>query len=149
MSTDFSELNSSIDSYLGYQLRRVSSLAMTQLADALSPLELRVTDVTVLYQIAENPEITASEIGRILDIQRANMTPLVSAMIKKGYLNTKAKDGRSQALSLTQQGRKVFRQAQKVTKDHEQNFFSSLPDNKRQQLSRLLMQVWKQHSGRR
>lgn len=147
MSTDFSDLSSSIDSYLGYQLRRVSSQAMTKLAEALLPLELRITDVTVLYQIAENPKITASEIGRALDIQRANMTPLIAVLVKKGYLNTKARDGRSQSLSLTREGRRVYQRAQKVVEGHEQLFFAVLSDRERQQLSRLLMQVWKHNTS--
>ena len=147
MSTNFSNLNSSIDSYLGYQLRRVSSLSMARLAEALLPLELKITDVTVLYQIAENPKITASEIGRALDIQRANMTPLVTGLVKKGYLNTTAKDGRSQALSLTQEGRTIFRRAQKIVQNHEEQFFSTLSQQDHQLLSRLLVQVWSNHSS--
>jgi DNA-binding MarR family transcriptional regulator len=147
MSTDFSNLNSSIDSLLGYQLRRVSSLAMAELAEALLPLELRITDVTVLYQIAENPAITSSEIGKALGIRRANMTPLIAGLMNKGYLNTKAKDGRSQALSLTRAGRKIYQQAQKIVDRHEQQFFLALPDNEKQQLSRLLIQIWKHHSA--
>ena len=147
MSTDFSDLNSSIDSYLGYQLRRLSALAMTKLAEALVPLELRITDITVLYQIAENPKITASEIGRALDIRRANMTPLIAALVDRGYLNTIAKDGRSQALSLTPAGRKAHKQAQNIVESHEQGFFTALSDEERLQFSRLLIKVWKSHSA--
>lgn len=147
MSKDLSDSNSSIDSHLGYQIRRVSSLAMARLAEALAPLELRITDTTVLYQIAENPRITASEIGRVLDIQRANMTPLIAGLVKRGYLNTKAKDGRSQALSLTREGRKVYRQASKIVKDHEQRFFQILDADERQCLSQLLIKTWNHNSG--
>lgn len=145
MPGDFSDLNSSVDNYLGYQLRRVSSLAMSKLTDALVPLNLRIADVTVLNQIAENPKITASEIGRALDIQRANMTPLIATLVKRGYLNTEAKDGRSQALSLTPEGRKIFRQAQKIVEDHEQRFFAPLKDIEQQKLSSLMVQIWKHH----
>lgn len=145
MSAEFSDQDSSIDSYLGYQLRRVSSLAMSKLTDALLPLGLRPIEVTLLYQIAENPKITASEIGRALDIQRANMTPLIAGLIKKGYINTKAKDGRSQALGLTREGRAVFRQASKIVKSNEERFFLALDTNERRLLSHLLIQVWKHH----
>lgn len=145
MSAEFSNLNSSIDNHLGYQLRRVSSLAMSKLAEALLSLELRPIEVTVLYQIAENPKITASEICRALDIQRANMTPLIAGLIKKGYINTKAKDGRSQALWLTREGRTVFRRAKKIVQDSEERFFLALNDTERQRLSRLLIQVWQHH----
>lgn len=146
MSTEFSDLDSSIDSHLGYQIRRVSNLAMTKLAEALLPLELRVVDVTVLYQIAENPDITASEIGKALGIRRANMTPLIAALVERGYLNTRAKDGRSQALSLTPAGRKVFKRAQKIVEAQEQGFFAMLSDEDRQQFSRFLLEVWTFHS---
>ncbi len=146
MSTEFSDLDSSIDSHLGYQIRRVSSLAMTKLAEALLPLELRVVDVTVLYQIAENPNITASEIGKALGIRRANMTPLIGALVERGYLNTRAKDGRSQALSLTPAGRKVFKRAQKIVEAQEQGFFAMLSAEDRQQFSRFLLEVWTFHT---
>ena len=74
-SNDKGLSSSALDRYLGYQLRRISSAAMGALAEQLSTEGARVTEYTVMSQIAENPGITSSEIGRILDIKRANMTP--------------------------------------------------------------------------
>lgn len=73
--------------------------------------------------------------------------PLIAGLISKGYLYTKAKDGRSQALSLTRTGRSVYLQAQKIVQNHEQHFFAALSKDERQQLSRLLIQVWRNQSA--
>ena len=54
------------------------TLPEEELARRLAPLDLRQTDVSVLLLVAENPGITQSEVGKALDIQRANMAPLVA-----------------------------------------------------------------------
>jgi DNA-binding MarR family transcriptional regulator len=65
--------------YPGYLLRRASALAMARLAKRLKTLHLSPTDATVLSVIDANPNSKQSEIGRVLDIARANMAPLSRA----------------------------------------------------------------------
>ena len=66
--------------YPGYLLRRASGVAMGRLGAELARLSLRPTEATVLLVIDANQKATQSEIGKLLDIARANMAPLVEAM---------------------------------------------------------------------
>jgi DNA-binding MarR family transcriptional regulator len=66
--------------YPGYLLRRASAMAMARLAKHLKTLHLNPTDATVLSVIDANPNAKQSEIGRMLDIARANMAPLISRL---------------------------------------------------------------------
>lgn len=141
-SNDKSLSSSALDRYLGYQLRRISSAAMGALAEQLSTEGARVTEYTVMSQIAENPGITSSEIGRILDIKRANMTPLISSLVDRGLVASKRKDGRSQALQLSASGKRKFSQLSAVVEAFEQDLAAPLNDAEQQQLLNLLSKVW-------
>jgi DNA-binding MarR family transcriptional regulator len=139
---DVLEIQPPINKVLGYLLRRVSSLSMVALAETLTDEDLRITEISILNQIAQAPNTTSSEIGRQLGIQRANMTPLITGLVDKGYLKTKPKDGRSQALSLTRKGRTAYQQAWKLVEQHEQQFFSDLTSSEQQELFHLLTKIW-------
>ncbi len=89
-----------LEQLLGYQLRRASQAMMADLGAELAELELRVTEMSVLLVIDENPDITQSEIGRVLAIQRANMVPLTTQLERRGLIRRGATIGRAQALRL-------------------------------------------------
>ena len=55
--------------------------------------------------IESNPNISQSEIGRMLDIAGANMAPLVGRLEKRELLERRPVDGRSHGLQLTAAGR--------------------------------------------
>ena len=77
----------------GYSLRRASIKMMGELTGRLAALDLRMADATVLMLIEANPAITASRIGRALDIQRANMVPLLKRMEEAGLVDRAPIDG--------------------------------------------------------
>ena len=64
----------------GYVLRRASAAALSELNQRLAPLRLRHGDAAFLLLIAAAPGSNQSEVGRILDIERANMVPLVARL---------------------------------------------------------------------
>ncbi len=98
-------LASPLDALLGYRLRRASMVMMADLLTALQPLGLSAGEASLLFVIGANPGCTQSEVGRTLDIKRANMTPLVGRMKARGLIADTPIDGRSRGLTLTPQGR--------------------------------------------
>ena len=115
-----------MDNLLGYHLRRLSVVVMTDLTESLAPLQLRPAEASILLVIASNPGTTQSEVGRVLGIFRANMAPLVGALLKRGLIQRKAVDGRSQALRLSSAGGVAYRRALNVIRKHEQRLFGHL-----------------------
>ena len=66
----------------GYALRRAANATAAELAERLAPLGLRQVDASVMILIEANLDVTASALGRALDIQRANMVPLLKRLTR-------------------------------------------------------------------
>ena len=106
--------------YPGYLLRRASALAMARLAKHLKVLHLTPTDATVLNVIDANPNSKQSEIGRMLDIARANMAPLISRLAERGLIERQPVDGRSHGLILSRSGRALIPRIKSAFAEHEE-----------------------------
>lgn len=133
------------DNLLGYHIRRVSVIMMAELVKALQPLELRPAEATVLIEIEANPGITQSDIGKILNIKRANMAPLVAGLIERGCVRSSRRDGRSLALRLTKEGRRITRDARDAVLELEERFFGQLSTEDREQMTRNLRNLWQEN----
>jgi DNA-binding MarR family transcriptional regulator len=134
--------SSLFDKLLGYHLRRLSVVVMTDLTQALSPLDLKPADASVLFTIAANPGITQSEVGKSLGILRANMAPLIAALLKRDLIEREPVDGRSQALTLSSAGQRICSQAKLVTEEHENRLFGKLSLSARSRLIAQLRELW-------
>ena len=97
-------LASPLDSLLGYRLRRASMAMMADLMSALTPLGLSAGEASFLILVGANPGCRQSDVGRTLEIKRANMTPLVARMKARELVIDAPIDGRSRSLTLTEAG---------------------------------------------
>lgn len=104
-------LASPLDSLLGYRLRRASMTTMAALVAALRPLGLSAGEASFLILVGANPGCRQSDVGRTLEIKRANLTPLVARMKARGLVADAPIDGRSRSLTLTPEGRAVHDKA--------------------------------------
>lgn len=127
---------------LGYHIRRLSVLVMSDLSESLAPHKLNPADASILLTIGASPGVTQSEVGRALGILRANMAPLVAALESRGLVERKPVDGRSQALTLTAPGQTLARQIKTITKTHEERLFGRLSAAERRNLVALLKSLW-------
>lgn len=128
--------------YPGYALRRASAAAMAKLAARLSAFNLRPTEASVLLAIEANPNITQSEIGRMLDIAGANMAPLVGRLANRELIERQPVDGRSHALTLSQTGRSLATRVRKTFKEHEEELLSRIPATQRAAFLAALHALW-------
>ena len=97
-------LNSPLDTLLGYRLRRASMVMMADLLAMLRPLGLSAGEASFLILIGANPGCRQSDVGRALEIKRANLTPLVARMKARELVIDAPIDGRSRSLTLTESG---------------------------------------------
>ena len=126
----------------GYALRRASAAAMQSLARGLRPLDLRPAEASVLMVIESNPNISQSEIGRMLDIAGANMAPLVGRLEKRELVERRPVDGRSHGLQLTAAGRALNLRAKKVMQSHEEQLLRKIPANTQAAFLSALHALW-------
>lgn len=111
----------------GYLLRRASSAMMGELSAELAPLELRIADATVLLLVADRRDMTSSDIGKVLDIQRANMVPLLARMEAAGLIRREPLDRKSQAILLTDAGLERLAQVRATTSAFEERLLARIP----------------------
>lgn len=111
---------------------------MQRLARKLEALRLRPSDATVVLVIEANPDITQSEIGRLLDIASANMVPLMRRLEEQELVERTAVDGRTRALRLTAAGRRMSDRVRKVCKAYEDELLRKVPVSDRAAFMRTL-----------
>jgi DNA-binding MarR family transcriptional regulator len=126
----------------GYALRRAANATAAELTARLAGLDLRQSEVSVLLLVADNPEVTAAALGRHLDIQRANMVPLLKRLEDRGLIDRIALDGKSQGLVLSRAGGRLLAEARAVIDGFEADLLARVPAEHRQHLLPALNALW-------
>jgi DNA-binding MarR family transcriptional regulator/GNAT superfamily N-acetyltransferase len=90
-----------------FYTRQIGVLRKTYLDSPYSLGEMRV-----LYELAQGDRLTASDVGRTLDLDAGYLSRLLRNFEKRGLVSrqTSAKDARQSHLALTARGRKIFTQ---------------------------------------
>ena len=114
--------------YPGYLLRRASASLIADLTERLEPLELRTSEASTLMLIKANSGVTPSQIGRALDIQRANMTPLIRRLEDRGLISRQPVNGRSQGLTLTPDGETLMVEVHSIVDVYEADLMARVPE---------------------
>jgi DNA-binding MarR family transcriptional regulator len=127
----------------GYSLRRASHAMMAELGERLTQVGLKMADASVLMVIEANPAVTASQIGRTLDIRRANMVPLLKKLEDAGLIERAPIDGKSQGLSLTDAGVARLAGAREVIDAFEAGLLARVPEKHRAHLLPALDALWR------
>jgi DNA-binding MarR family transcriptional regulator len=104
---------------------------MGALAKRLESVELTPTEASVLVVIGSNPGITQSEIGRMLGIVSANMTPLVSGLEERELVKRLPIDKRSFGLRATRRGAQTADRAFAMMQEQEEALIQSVPAKNR------------------
>jgi len=133
--------------YPGYILRRASSAAMAEFASRMVVLGLRTSEATILQIVAENQGISQSALGRMLDIQRANMTPIAARLEARGLMRRLPSDGRSLGLELTAEGFLLAEKARAVIDAFETDLTNRIPPEHRAHLLPALLALWPAANG--
>ena len=126
----------------GYVLRRASTAALSALNRRLAPLGLRHVDASLLLILGARPGTTQSEAGRLLDIQRANMVPIVARLETRELVERRRVDGRSQGLYLSGEGVTLLGQIQQVIDAHESAMLAAVPAPLRDAVLPVLQALW-------
>lgn len=129
-----------IDDHLGYFLRRLQVWVFQDFIAALSSMNLRPAQYSVLLMIAANPGRSQAEIGRTLNIERARLARMVQELEERGWLRRKAseRDARSHTLMLTADGTRAVAKARALALEHEGRVASYVGPERREQLMQLL-----------
>jgi DNA-binding MarR family transcriptional regulator len=123
-----------LSSLPGYLLRRAANAMMAELAIHLAALDLRISEATVLLLLDGRTDLTSANIGKILDIQRANMVPLLARLEGAGLIRREPLDRKSMAILLTDEGRSCRAQVDAITQQFEDDLLARIPPDHRPHL---------------
>ncbi len=118
----------------GFVLRRAATAMMADLAARLAVIDLRISEATVLQLVADKTDITSSEIGKTLEIQRANMVPLLGRLEGAGLIRRQPIDRKSQAVVLTDAGAAQLNEVRAIISSFEADLLARIPEKHRAHL---------------
>jgi DNA-binding MarR family transcriptional regulator len=126
---------------VGYNLRRAHAIQRKRFADAFKAHNIRPVQLSMLGLIYKNPDLQPSELGRVLDIKRANIVPLIDELQERKLVERKqsSDDGRFRVLALTRKGQQLTRKLIDRHDALENDLARQLGPNNRKQLLKLLM----------
>ena len=128
--------------YPGYALRRASAARIADFNHRLAPSAVTFTEASVMMVVHTNPGATLSAIGRMLDIQRANMTPLVARLEARGLIDRTPVNGRAHGLSLSESGLAMQAEVSAIVDAYEKALLSLVPKALRPHLLPILHALW-------
>jgi DNA-binding MarR family transcriptional regulator len=135
-------LQESLLGLTGYVLRRASTTALAEFSQRLAPLDLRPIDATLLVLLDAAPEVTHSEVAETLGLRRPNLVPVVMGLQKRGLLERRRVDFRSEGLVLTQQGEALLKKVRRLIALHEEQLIDRVPPELRPMVLPILMALW-------
>lgn len=127
----------------GYALRRAAAATMSRFVTAIEPLGLKFSELSALLLVEANRAITASQLGRMLDIQRANMVPLISRLVDQGLIERRPLDGKSHSLHLTPAGADKVAEGKALITAFETDLVARVPEPHRAHFKPALDALWR------
>ena len=130
----------SLGESIGYALRRAQVRVFEDFIKALSKLDLKPAQFSVLVVVDRNSGLKQSQVSAVLGIQRTNFVAMVDELERRGLVLRQAVPGdrRSYALVLTDHGRQHLRKALVLQGKHEARIAAQLGDGGQETLLRLL-----------
>jgi DNA-binding MarR family transcriptional regulator len=129
-----------LENVLGYNLRRAHGVQRQRFAAVFAPHSIRPVQLSVLGLILDNPRLKQADLGRALDIKRANIVTLLDELEDRKLItrNRAHGDGRAHVLQLTPAGRKLVVELLDLHTRLEEHLAESLGARDRDLLLRLL-----------
>lgn len=129
-----------LDDVMGYNLRRAHGIQKQRFEATFGPLGIRPVTLSVLGTIYENPGVTQADLGKRLNIKRANMVPVMAELEGRGFITRRPSrdDRRAHVVSLTASGTKFTRKLLALHRRLEDDLGIRLGLRERDQLLQLL-----------
>jgi DNA-binding MarR family transcriptional regulator len=125
---------------MGFMLRQAQTLVYHDFHQSVGEPAIRPPQFGILEVVHLNAGIRPSDVASALGISRANLVPLLNELVAQGLVmrDGDKKDGRAQALSLTQAGEAALARLHGLIGPHEDRLAARLGPDGRAQLLALL-----------
>jgi DNA-binding MarR family transcriptional regulator len=122
---------------------RRAARAITQLyEEALRPLGLRATQMTILQVLVRAGELSQGQLGEMLAMDSTTLTRTLAIMARHGWIaERRGEDRRERRLRLSKTGGKLLQRASPVWEKTQSNLRKKLGDQAWEELLRSTNQV--------
>ena len=132
-----------IRTIVGFHIRLAHSATYRHFTETFTDLDLTQKQVSVLWLIDDHPDISQTDLGQRMRMDRATTMAIVNRLEAKKYLlrGKSPSDGRKQTLNLTGHGRKALVVAKDAIMAHERWLKSRFSDKEVETLIELLTRI--------
>ncbi|MCH8861009.1 MAG: MarR family transcriptional regulator [Proteobacteria bacterium] len=132
-----------IEDHAGHMLRRAHQRATANLHRHIAKLDLTAQQFATLARLAEYGAVSQNQLGRLVDMEPANIHGLVRRLLKRGLVRTESNDAdrRQLLVSLTSQGRALLETGLRPSEEANEETLASLSAAERTELFRILGKI--------
>jgi len=134
---------SDLEGFIGYNLKRAYVIVQSDFRDALGKNSLAPRVFSALLLVVQYPDVTQSELARMLGIERSGLVSIIDELEGLGYLErtTVPGDRRVQALIATDAGKAAKKEMHQKVRSHEDELLSELTNDEKHTLITLLGKI--------
>lgn len=128
---------------LGYHLRRSQLAVFADFDRAMAGVDLTPGQFGVLARVAANPGLTQSALGRAIGLERSTVVSVIDKLERRKLVVRGEAEGdrRANALVLSDDGQKLFREATRRVRLHERRIARNLSAAEAKSLVALLKKM--------
>lgn len=143
-SSDKDAMPDQLSDLVGYHLKRASAVDLHGANTALAETGLRTVPMSVLLGIVESPGTSSADICRSLQMQRANIVPILANLEARALISRAPDpdDNRIQRLFATAKGKIEAGRMLALAASHEARMLKRLTPAEQSELRRLLALIW-------
>lgn len=143
LSPEVFDETSELEELVGYNLKRAYVILQTDFRRALGEDGFAPRVFSALSLVVQYPNITQSELARMLGIERSGLVAIVDDLEGRGLLKRTFVPGdrRVQALVPTKEGIAAYADARARVRAHEETLLSNLTAEERETLIALLRKI--------
>lgn len=134
---------SDLEGLIGYNLKRAYVIVQSDFRAALGDGGMSARVLTALSLVIKFPNITQSELARMMGIERSGLVAIVDELEKNGALQRAPVPGdrRVQALVPTDAGRRSYAETLEIVQRHEERLLSHMSAEEQATLLQLLKKI--------
>jgi len=128
---------------VGYAASRAAIEMRKVFAKNLGPLQLKVSEFSLLVLVASNPKVNQKQLGQALDISPPNMAVTIDKLVERGWVERvrSDEDRRAMQIHLTREGERLVQRAEAIAATMEGPALKMLSTAERAMLIELLLKV--------
>jgi DNA-binding MarR family transcriptional regulator len=132
-----------IRNIVGFHIRLAHGAVYRHFTESFTHLDLTQKQVSVLWLVADHPDIAQTDLAQRMRMDRATTMAIVNRLEERDYLKRgkSLSDGRKQTLNLTPKGQKALVVAKQAIADHEKWLKARFTDKEVATLIEMLTRI--------